>query len=276
VTGGYRTLTRAAAVRAAAFALPVVLAACSAPMSGLAVPSGSAALDVTDQTGFTDTVVVRSAVAPVDAWLVVQTVGADGLPGMPLGVRRLPAGRSAELTVPVTIMGRAPTVLYVSLFADRGVVGTFEADMARMEASKDRPLMVDGRALVRRVKVEPYGVQVRMTQAMIAGPRRLRIGGDVKIDSVLSPSPAWVVVRRVGQDSAVGAVVGVAPVRSGTTTDVIVPLPGVEPGIRLQAALHADLGIRDVFEFDPAVLSASPDRPYYADGMEVADWVTML
>src|SRR5450759_1696831 len=67
-----------------------------------------------------------------------------------------------------------------------------------------------------------------------------------------------------------GARIGLQAIPAGTSTDVEVKLDDVKLTGKLIVAVHADRGIGGKFEFDKKLFDASPDKPYFVDGMELA------
>jgi hypothetical protein len=98
-------------------------------------------------------------------------------------------------------------------------------------------------------------------------------GGELVVDRVLTPGDAWIVVH-LDDDGSPGMRVGLAPISSGESRNVRVPVEG-DLTDSLIVAVHADRGTRGVFDFamdDPA---GSPDRPYFVDGAELATVVSV-
>jgi hypothetical protein len=76
-------------------------------------------------------------IVPGPSWVVVDAVE-DGVPVRRVGLVSRPAGEWHELTVPVSGIGSA-TELAVTVYADRGVVGTFERSDRDPLGSADQP-----------------------------------------------------------------------------------------------------------------------------------------
>jgi hypothetical protein len=92
----------------------------------------------------------------------------------------------------------------------------------------------------------------------------------IAVGPVLAPGPSWVVVH-LDMDGKPGPRVGLAHVDAGETRTVTVVLdPKIELTEKLLVALHADRGVTGAFEFDMDKFEASPDKPYFVDGMELA------
>jgi hypothetical protein len=122
-------------------------------MSGLIVKAGSASMRVDDQLGAHDAIAVSEVEVPDASWLVAYRVGMAGMPGALLGYVRVPAGISADVTIPIDPSIRLTPLAIISLNADRGVAGRFEFDMSRFDSSPDKPYYVDGRAVQTTITV---------------------------------------------------------------------------------------------------------------------------
>ena len=96
---------------------------------------------------------------------------------------------------------------------------------------------------------------------------------EVKLDSVVAPTSAWVVVH-MDDNGMPGKRVGLKHVAAGETLDVVVPLKGVD-GDKVIVALHADRGTPDTFDFDMDKKVESADRPFFVNGMELAKVVSL-
>lgn len=124
-----------------------------APMSGIVIRAGEAAVTSHDQFGASDSLVVDTVTAPGPAWLVAYRAGMEGMAGAMLGYVAVPAGTSRNVTIPIDPSIRLTTLAIIVLNADRGVPGRFEFDMDRFEASTDKPYYVAGAAVQTTVTV---------------------------------------------------------------------------------------------------------------------------
>jgi hypothetical protein len=109
---------------------------------GVPTPQGSAAVEVEDQAGARESLTVRRASAPADAWIVVH-LDDDGMPGARVGLLHIPAGESRDAVVsldPLPLTDR----LFIAVHADRGEAGVFEFDMMNRVNSPDQPYFIDG------------------------------------------------------------------------------------------------------------------------------------
>jgi hypothetical protein len=64
--------------------------------------------------------------------------------------------------------------------------------------------------------------------------------------------------------------IGLLAIEAGESTGVIVDLDGEIETDRLIVAVHGDRGVRGEFEFSMDDFEASPDKPFFVNGEEVA------
>ncbi|MDO8964577.1 MAG: hypothetical protein Q7W30_08830 [Coriobacteriia bacterium] len=94
--------------------------------------------------------------------------------------------------------------------------------------------------------------------------------GAITVARVLAPDRSWIVVH-LDENGKPGKRVGLQAVPTGESRDVQVKLdPSIKLTDKLLVALHADRGIVGTFEFKMDNFDASPDKPYFVDGMELA------
>ena len=93
--------------------------------------------------------------------------------------------------------------------------------------------------------------------------------GSIRVASVNVPGPSWIAVH-LDDNGMPGKRIGLQRVPAGRSTDVSIKIDGVTLTDKLIVAVHADRGIAGVFEFSPGNFDASPDKPYFVDGMELA------
>jgi len=120
---------------------------------GVRAPAGEASVQVTDQPGVTDALVVSRALAPTGAWIVVH-LDDNGKPGDRVGLQAIPAGESLETTVALKAGVKLTDKLLVAIHADRGTPGTFEFDMMDKVNSPDQPFFVGGKEVAVAVRVK--------------------------------------------------------------------------------------------------------------------------
>lgn len=234
------------ALLAAVVVLEIVLlavltyAGAGSPMAGIAVRRGTALIEADNQTGVMDSIRVVRVVAPAASWIVVR-LDANGAPGMPVGTKRVPAGTTTAAEVKLASMGDLTPALWISLFADGGTPGVFEANMADMATSRDKPYVVDGREVVARVGVAQVGASARKGSASVTGAT-LTTPRLVTIASVTVPDASWAVVEFAAGTPRAGAILGIAPVAAGTETDVLVPLSSDPAGDAIRVSLRRDAG----------------------------------
>lgn len=93
--------------------------------------------------------------------------------------------------------------------------------------------------------------------------------GSIKVAKVNVPGPSWIAVH-LDDKGMPGKRVGLQAIPAGTSTEVEVKIDGVKLTDKLIVAVHADRGIVGKFEFDKKQFDASPDKPYFVGGMELA------
>jgi hypothetical protein len=93
--------------------------------------------------------------------------------------------------------------------------------------------------------------------------------GSIMVAKVLVPGQSWIAVH-LDDNGMPGARIGLQAIPAGTSTDVEVKLDDVTLTDKVIVAVHADRGIPGKFEFDKKQFDASPDKPYFIDGMEMA------
>jgi len=91
---------------------------------------------------------------------------------------------------------------------------------------------------------------------------------ELVVDRVLAPGDAWVVVH-ADDNGAPGMRVGLTHVDEGESTNVKVALEGLTTP-KVIVAVHADRATKSEFDFDMMNKEASPDRPYFVEGKELA------
>jgi len=137
-------------------AVAVLVSGCAspeAPMSGVVVAPGQAALSSHDQLGANESLLVDSVTAPGASWLIAYRVGMEGMPGAMLGYVAVPAGTATEVRIPIDPEIRLTPLAIIVLNADRGIPGKFEFDMDRFEASPDKPYYTAGAAVQATITV---------------------------------------------------------------------------------------------------------------------------
>jgi hypothetical protein len=256
-----------------------------APMTGVVVARGKAALDVSDQQLVAGEVRMDRVLAPADSWVVVTSESATGSAPIPVGMTHVTAGETRDLRValePGTDPAKAQTV---TLHVDRGIPGRFEFDASRFESSPDKPYYVGGSELSRKVLRD--AIVASLAQAAGSTPAsevtatsrtvaldvatRLLALDHIVMDRVRAPGPAWVVVYLVGADGRPGSRVGIVGIPAGESAGVSVPLDRSATLTRkLLVVLQSDGGTVGVFDFDRARFVSSPDRPYAVGGAEVS------
>jgi hypothetical protein len=96
----------------------------------------------------------------------------------------------------------------------------------------------------------------------------------VVVGRVLAPVDGFVVATESVEGTAPAMQVGLSPVKKGESTDIVIPIMGVEAPT-ITVTLYADKGQKERFEFDPMKPTSSPDRPIFVDGKPVARTLTI-
>ena len=263
----------------------------SGPVYGLAVPTGVAAITMSDQRDVIHSVRVDKVVSPVPGWLIVQADWNEGIPDAVLGSKWVPAGESRNVVIGLDTRSPMPRRIYVTLLADQGKPHVLEyfvplrPGMTSMRgmgstlgtggatgvaATKDKPLISGGSVVTAHVNVKPLSFSVGPEQASIASASLAKDATSVVIPQVVAPAQSWISVSLKGESGQTGTLLGTKLVAAGLHKDVVVPLkqqPG--PGTVI-ATLHVDLGTLGQFDFSPLDLASSPDQPYVAGGQTVS------
>lgn len=236
---------------------------------GVIAREDSASIAVEDQPDGDRNVVIGKVVAPADAFVVIHQ-NDGGMPGERLGYARVEKGVTTDIEIELDPDVAVTPELIAAVHVDRGVKGAFEFDMESFERSPDKPFFVNGAEVAKAFKAAPFGVPVKMGEAAIeAGDQPL--GTTVAIARAVAPVKAFVVVHKAKADGMPGERVGYAAVEAGASAGVEVKLTEkVEGTTDLIAAIHVDADGDGELEFDVEDPVASPDQPFFADGMEVA------
>ncbi len=119
---------------------------------GVPAGAGEASVVASDQIGVTSELMITSAVAPTDAWIVVH-LEKDGGPGARVGLRHIPAGESLNTTVALDPLVLTDNLL-VAIHADKADPGLFNFDMDDKVNSADTPFFVNGEEVAVKVRVK--------------------------------------------------------------------------------------------------------------------------
>ena len=236
---------------------------------GIVSGEGAASIVVSDQADGDRTVVIDKVVAPGDAFVVIhQSDG--GMPGKRLGYAQVEKGTTRN--VKITLEGDVAMTpeLLAAIHIDRGKLGELEFDMENIDRSPDRPYFVNGVEVARAFKAAEFGIPAQMGDAAIeAGDQPLT--DTVTIAAAVAPSPAFVVIHMEKPDGMPGERVGFTAIPAGESSGVKVTLTKkLDGATKLIAAVHSDADADGQLEFNMDDPVASPDQPFFADGMEVA------
>lgn len=237
---------------------------------GVVAKKGSALIEMAAESSSARGVEVASVRSPAAGWLVVVSLDA---PGGVLGRLRVPAGLSRDLLVPLDTLDASR--VRVRLHADAGSKGVFEYDPNRPERSPDKPVFVSGDPIEGNIALSLYGVEAPQNLGQIrVSDQKLAADGRLLVDYVRLPGPSWVAVH-VMEDGAPGPLVGWTARGAGESFAFGVPLQGVKPGDTLMVTVHVDRGQVNEFEYEVGAPLTSIDQPYTANGIIVAQNVTL-
>ena len=93
--------------------------------------------------------------------------------------------------------------------------------------------------------------------------------GSITVASVKVPGPSWIAVH-LDDNGMPGKRIGLKAIPAGGSRDVLVTIDDVKLTDKLIVAVHADRGVVGTFEFSTDAFDASPDKPYFVGGMELA------
>lgn len=233
---------------------------------GYVASADRAQLEIEENQPNAQELVVKRALVPDDAWVVVH-LDDNGKPGMRVGLAHIDRGESTDVKVKLKDV-TSPKVI-VAIHADRGTDKKFDFDMMNKEMSPDRPFFVDEKELAKVVTVREFGVKDETGAASIAVSPQPGASGQITIDTAVAPTDAWLVVH-LDDNGAPGARVGLQHISAGTNEAVAVKLDPVPLTDKLLVAVHADRGQAGLFEFDMMNKLNSPDQPFFVNGEEVA------
>jgi len=108
-----------------------------------------------------------------------------------------------------------------------------------------------------------FGVSAQDTTPSITVSDQLSLDGNVRIDSVTSDGPGFVVIHIDNGEGAPGPVIGTLPVRDGTSNDLSMSIDTSAATPTLFAMLHVDTGEVGEYEFGSV---DGADLPAMADG----------
>lgn len=258
-------------------------------MTGIVTASDRVALAVRNQSSAAGAFVVDRVTVPGDSWIVVTTLPEDDAPAQRVALAHVRAGTTRDLTLTLDPVIRLNEKVAVTLHADRGVPGRFEFDETRFESSPDKPYFASGKMV--SVTVVKDTTLTSLTASAggsvsedVSVPRgavslemsdRLTVIDHFIVDRVLAPEPSWVAMYNVDGDGAPVELVAAAPVPSGETLALSVPLVSETPLTdKVLVVLQVDRGTVGTFDFSFDDFTGSPDKPYAVGGSEVSQPVT--
>lgn len=164
---------------------------------------------------------------------VVIHVQKDGSVGPVAGFRWINDGESVNFKVPIDT-SMATGTMYAMLHADTGEVGKYE--FGTVEGA-DAPVSGDMAAVNPSFKAE-----------ILRAYDQPIVDNTVMVAAVTTQQDGFVVIHD-GDRTQVGGVLGFAPVKAGTTTDVAVTLDSMPTGNFVWPMLHVDTGVAGEYEF---------------------------
>ena len=109
---------------------------------------------------------------------------------------------------------------------------------------------------------------------MVVAKDQTVTNGVVSASKVVASENGWLVAHRTDAEGKPGIVIGYAPIRAGTTSDVAVILTEyVDPGDRMMLMVHGE-GSGKVPGFYEYTLGALEDGPVQTDGQLVMKIIT--
>jgi hypothetical protein len=118
-----------------------------------------------------------------------------------------------------------------------------------------------------------WGYVANPRQASLDVAKRQTGSRELIVRRVAAPEDAWVVVH-LDDEGMPGERVGLRHISWGVSEDVSVELDGAS-GKQVIVAIHADKGTPNIFDFDMENKTASPDRPFFVNGKELAAEVSL-
>jgi hypothetical protein len=208
-------------------------------------------------------ITVNQGLAPTDGWLVVRSATP---PGSVLGKTKVPKGLSRDVAVRLDAADN--TDVRVALHVDQGVRGVFEFDPKQPTTTLDKPVVVGGKPIEAPVVLQEYGVEAGANNVLILVEDQTVQNETLKINYLLTPTPAWISVN-LAENGLPGRQVGLVLRPAGEYQQVSIPIEGAGPR-QLLVTVMADRGRRGVFEFSVGDPLGSVDQPFKSAGVVVS------
>lgn len=181
-------------------------------------------------------ILVESVTVLEPSWVVVHAER-DGQVGEVLGETAVATGTNSDIEVAIDPL-QATDRLTAMIHVDAGREGTFDFP------GEDNPLLEEGLTIA-----QSFAIDRQMQLPEIQGSdQEVLEDGLVRIDSVRSPGPGWVVIH-AQEEGAIGSILGVSFVEAGLTEDVVIRIPWREGTPTLYAMVHEDVGREQRFDF---------------------------
>jgi hypothetical protein len=209
------------------------------------------AITVEDQTiDENGRLLIAEVTVPEAAWIVIHAER-DGQVGEVLGYTAVAVGRNTAVEVVIDPLA-ATEDLTAIIHEDAGVAGEFEFP------GTDEPLLNEtGTAVSQSFAIE----RDMPLPAVNATAQAVAEDGLVRLDSVYSPGPGWVVIH-AEEDGGIGPILGHTFVVAGESTNVVVHIPWRQGTPMLYAMLHEDNGRANRFDFPdddlPVLVAGEP------------------
>lgn len=211
-------------------------------------------------------VVIKSLVAPIDAWVAIYDSPAGERANI-IGTLKVSAGDAMDVQVTLDRDAVDGETLYAVLHGDDPVDGNFTYTV---DPTEDVPLVDENNAEIERAFVVdlPAAAPVLELGPFVLSPT------EVSLSRVVSPSEAWVVIQDEinGQP---GSILGTAFVAPGENTNVYVFLQAraLIEGETLYVTLHEDSPQDGNFSYIPGM---ADDLPVEVSGQPVRQSVSVM
>ncbi len=268
----------------------MAMGAADIPEYSVMVGDDDVVIEVVDQR-ISGAVSVSRVVTPIDGWVVVRADWGDGKPAELMGAAPVSKGENLNVPVPIDISVELPPAAFVSVIADRGLIGEFEyitgsdddfvvldegADNMSMGGDEipvdpdtimtepmDWLLVTGEQEVAEHFAITSFDVVAAAFDANISSAQWNASGTEIEVQGVTAPQDSWVAIILVGtDDDNLNETIGYAPVPAGHTEHLTVQTTQGPDAGYVSALLVADLGAPGVFEIHPAEPGRSVDAPY--------------
>jgi hypothetical protein len=117
------------------------------------------------------------------------------------------------------------------------------------------------------------GIRAQAAEASLKVDDQPGAADSLKVAAVKAPEAAWLAVH-LDDGGKPGKRIGIVSIPKGESTGVDVPLDRTQTLTdKVIVAVHADRANAGKFDFDMERFDASPDKPFWVDGQELAVFV---